>query len=61
VEALVARAAPDGATTTVSVGAEEVRVTVSARIAPLGAVPLAITVVAEAVARREPGAPDRTG
>jgi Flp pilus assembly protein TadG len=55
VEALVARAAPEGAAATVSVGAEEVRVTVAARIAPLGPVPLAITASAEAVALREPG------
>ncbi|TFV90736.1 pilus assembly protein TadE [Blastococcus sp. CT_GayMR16] len=56
VQSVVARAAPDGATTTVSVGAEEVRVRVTARIAPLGAAPLSITVGAEAVALREPGA-----
>jgi Flp pilus assembly protein TadG len=55
VEALVARAAPDGATSTVEVEAEEVRVTVSARIGPLGRVPLRITVSADAVALREPG------
>jgi Flp pilus assembly protein TadG len=55
VEALVARAAPEAATTVVGVGAEEVRVTVSARIAPLGPVPLRITVSADAVALREPG------
>ena len=55
VEALVARSAPEGATTAVEVGAEEVRVTVSARIAPLGPVPLRITVSADAVALREPG------
>ena len=61
VEALVARAAPDGATTTVTVGPEEVRVRVSARIAPSGPVPLAITVAAEAVALRELGAPEQTG
>jgi len=55
VEALVARAAPEGATTVVDVGEEQVRVTVSARIAPLGPVPLRITVSADAVALREPG------
>jgi Flp pilus assembly protein TadG len=57
VEAVISRAAPDGATDVVSLGAEQVTVTVSARIAPLGPVPLAITVSAEAVAIREPGAP----
>ena len=61
VEALVARAAPDGATTTVSEDADEVTVTVSARIAPAGPVPLAITVSARAVALREPGTPAGTG
>ncbi|HEY0401171.1 MAG TPA: TadE family type IV pilus minor pilin [Blastococcus sp.] len=61
VEALVTRAAPDGATTTLSLRAEEVRVAVSARIAPLGPVPLRITVAAEAVALREPGAPREPG
>ncbi len=54
VTALAARAAPDGAVTTVSPEGEEVRVTVTARIAPLGPVPLSITVSAEAVALREP-------
>jgi Flp pilus assembly protein TadG len=55
VEALVARAAPEGGTTTVSVGQEEVRVTVSAQVAALGPVPLRITVSAAAVALMEPG------
>ena len=55
VEALVARAAPDGAVAAVAVGADEVRVTVSASIAPLGPVPLRITVSAAAVGLREPG------
>lgn len=56
VTALAGRAAPDGAEITVSkgVGEGEVRVTVTARIAPLGPVPLRITVSAEAVALREP-------
>src|SRR3954462_741315 len=55
VEALVARAAPEGATTSVSGSAEDVAVTVSVAIAPVGAVPLRFTVSATAVARREPG------
>jgi len=54
VTALVGRAAPDGAVTTVRSGEDDVRVTVAARIAPLGPVPLRITVSAEAVALREP-------
>ena len=53
VTAIAGRAAPDGATVTVR-GDEEVRVAVSAPIAPLGPVPLRITVTAEAVALREP-------
>jgi Flp pilus assembly protein TadG len=53
---IVDRAAPEGAVTAVAMGGEEVRVTVTARIAPLGPVPLRITVAAEAVALREPGA-----
>ena len=55
VEALVSRTAPGGATASVSLGEQDVRVTVSARIAALGAVPLRLTVSAEAVAAREPG------
>jgi Flp pilus assembly protein TadG len=54
VVALARRAAPDGAVTTVAGGEDEVQVTVTARIAPLGPVPLRITVSAEAVALREP-------
>jgi Flp pilus assembly protein TadG len=52
---IVGRAAPQGAVATVAVGEDEVRVTVTARIAPLGPVPLGVTVSAEAVALREPG------
>ena len=52
---LVGRAAPEGAVIAVTTGPEEVRVTVTARIAPLGPVPLRITVSAEAVALLEPG------
>ena len=55
VTALAGPAAPDGAVTTVSPEGDEVRVSVSARIAPLGPVPLRITVSAAAVALREPG------
>ncbi|MGY1802784.1 TadE family type IV pilus minor pilin [Blastococcus sp. SYSU D00922] len=54
VAALVERAAPDGAVTAVSTEGGNVRVTVTARIAPLGPLPLRITVSAEAVALREP-------
>ena len=51
---LVRRAAPDGAVSTAAVEGEEVRVTVRARIEPLGPLPLGVTVSAEAVALREP-------
>ena len=54
VAALAGRAAPDGAVTTVRPDGDEVHVTVTARIAPLGPVPLRITGTAEAVALREP-------
>jgi Flp pilus assembly protein TadG len=55
VSELTGRAAPDGAITTVTPDGGEVRVTVAARIAPLGPVPLRITVSAVAVAALEPG------
>ena len=47
--------APDGATTTSSVDGEQVRVVVTAEVAPLGPVPLSVDLSAEAVAQREPG------
>src|SRR3954447_9883424 len=56
VEALVYRTAPDGAATSITVDDRDVRVRVTARIAALGPVPLRLTVSAEAVAAREPGA-----
>ena len=54
VRALAARAAPEGAVTAVVVAGGEVRVTVSARVPPLGVGP-AVAVGASAVARLEPG------
>ena len=56
VTAIVGRAAPPDALTHVATGEDEVTVTVTARIAPLGPVPVHATVSAEAVALREPGA-----
>jgi len=56
VSQLTARTAPPGAVTAVSVAGEEVRVTVSAEVAPLGPVPVRVAVSATAVAQREPGA-----
>jgi Flp pilus assembly protein TadG len=61
VTALVRRAAPDGATTAVDVGREQVRVTVVADVAALGTVPLRVRVSAEAVAMREPGVVEAPG
>jgi len=55
VTAVVARAGPSGAVARIAPGATEVRVTVSADVAPLGAVPLHVRVSAGAVAAREPG------
>lgn len=61
VSALVDRAAPDGAITAVTVRGEEVRVTVTADVAALGPLPVWISVSAEAVALREPGALEPSG
>jgi Flp pilus assembly protein TadG len=55
VAAIVDRVAPPGADGSVDMTGDEVRVTVTARVAPLGPVPLRITVSATAVALREPG------
>ncbi len=57
VRTLAARVAPDGAVTAVVVAGGEVRVTVSAEVAPLGAGP-GVGVRASAVARLEPGVAD---
>ena len=58
VTALVGRAAPDGAITSVAVSGQEVRVTVTADVPALGVLPLRVGVAAQAVALREPGAED---
>jgi Flp pilus assembly protein TadG len=58
VATVVARAAPDGAQARISVGAEEVGVTVSADVAPLGPVLPHVRVSARAVCAREPGSTD---
>src|SRR5688572_1705455 len=52
---IVRRAAPDGAAVGVTQDGDDVRVTVTVDVAPLGPVPLRIEVAAEAVARLEPG------
>ena len=56
VRAVAARAAPEGARTTVEVDGVRVRVTVTAAVPPLGPVPLSVEVSASAVAELEPGA-----
>ena len=56
VRAIAARAAPDGATTVVTVDGGRVEVTVTAGVVPLGPVPLSVEVSAGAVAELEPGA-----
>lgn len=61
VTALAGRAAPDGAVTEVAVADGEVRVTVTAPIAPLGPIPFRVSVTAEAVARLEPGVAGEQG
>jgi Flp pilus assembly protein TadG len=55
VTAVVDRAAPEEAVAIVATDDEQVRVTVTVRVQPLGPVPLDVTVSAEAVALREPG------
>ena len=55
VTAVAARAGPAGAVVRVRSGATDVRVTVSADVAPLGPVPLHVRVSAQALAVREPG------
>lgn len=56
VRALAARAAPDGAGTTVELDGTRVRVTVTAEVPALGPLPLRVEVSATAVAELEPGA-----
>jgi Flp pilus assembly protein TadG len=55
VTAVAARAAPAGAAVEIGGGADQVRVTVSADVTPLGPLPLSVRVSASAAARREPG------
>jgi Flp pilus assembly protein TadG len=57
VSRVTADTAPPGAVTAVADDGEDIRVTVSAEIAPLGPVPLQVRVSATALAQREPGAP----
>ena len=52
---LVDRLAPDGAVVAVSADGDEVRVTVTVHVAPLGPLPAALPLSGTAVAVREPG------
>jgi Flp pilus assembly protein TadG len=55
VSRLVAQLSPDGAVTRVTGDADTVRVTVTVRVAPVGALPFAVTLSGAAAAVREPG------
>jgi Flp pilus assembly protein TadG len=55
VSRLVGRLSPAGALTRVTGDADEVRVTVTVRVAPVGALPFTVTLSGAAVAVREPG------
>ncbi|RBY96377.1 pilus assembly protein TadE [Blastococcus sp. TF02-8] len=57
VTAWAGRAGPPGVRTEVATTGDEVLVTVSAEIAPLGPLPWRVTVSARAVAGQEPGGP----
>jgi len=61
VSRLVGELAPDGAVTRVGGDADQVRVTVTVRVAPLGPVPLDVTLSGAAVAVREPGSAEDSG
>jgi Flp pilus assembly protein TadG len=61
VSRLVGELSPDGAVSRVTGDADEVRVTVTVRVAPLGPVPIAVPLSATAVAVREPGSAEESG
>jgi Flp pilus assembly protein TadG len=58
VTAVAASVAPAGAVIAVRNGAEQIEVTVSVQVRPLGALPISVRVSASATARPEPGAAD---
>jgi Flp pilus assembly protein TadG len=58
VTALAAHVAPAGAAVEIRGGTDQVEVTVSADVAPLGPLPISVRVSASAAARREPAAAD---
>ncbi len=55
VASLAERAGPDGARVATAVSGEQVTVTVTARVQPLGPLPLAVTVSSSATGLVEPG------
>ena len=55
VTAVVSRVAPAGAVIGVRGGGDQIEVTVSVQVRPLGALPISVRVSASATARREPG------
>jgi hypothetical protein len=55
VHTIVSRTAPSGAGLVIADDGDQVQVVVSARVAPLGPLPLRVQVRATAVAQREPG------
>jgi Flp pilus assembly protein TadG len=61
VSSLADRLAPEGAVASVTGDEGEVRVTVTVHLAPLGPLPLAVTVSGSAVALREPGSAGDAG
>ena len=58
VTAVAASVAPTGAVIGVRTGGDQVEVTVSVLVKPLGALPISVRVSASAAARREPGGVD---
>jgi Flp pilus assembly protein TadG len=58
VTAIVARSGPAGARVRIATGTDDIAVTVSADVAPLGPVPLHVRVSSRAVSAREPSAGD---
>lgn len=61
VTAVAAHVAPPGAAIGVRNAADQIEVTVSVRVKPLGALPFSVRVSASAVAHREPGEADPPG
>ena len=61
VAAVASAAGPDGAVTALTRTPDEVRVTVTAELAPLGPLPIRVPLHAEAVAQVEPGVDEDAG